>query len=115
MMRPPLRLTATFILLSVIIFALALASTSFFGERIQGDLVRGISRKAFVVALLVLLVFYSLLVLHECIAEWKGWRRTTAGRCPACGYDLRASKDRCPECGRVIELADIDSQDKESG
>ncbi len=28
-------------------------------------------------------------------------RRAAAGRCPACGYDLRATPARCPECGRA--------------
>jgi hypothetical protein len=32
-------------------------------------------------------------------ARLRRYRR--AGRCPACGYDLRATPGRCPECGTV--------------
>ena len=28
-------------------------------------------------------------------------RRRRSGRCPACGYDLRATPGRCPECGTI--------------
>lgn len=31
-------------------------------------------------------------------------RRVSFNRCPACGYDLRATPDRCPECGTTTRL-----------
>jgi hypothetical protein len=31
--------------------------------------------------------------------------RRRSGRCPGCGYDLRASHGRCPECGRAFDAA----------
>ncbi len=33
-------------------------------------------------------------------------RRRSAGRCPACGYDLRATPERCPDCGHGAALDD---------
>ena len=45
---------------------------------------------------LLLSVFPLMLVA----ARWVGARRRhRMGRCPRCGYDLRATPQRCPECG----------------
>ena len=54
---------------------------------------------------------WALALLSGAVAAWgirrivRRRRRAQAGRCAACGYDLRATPDRCPECGKVPDAA----------
>ena len=63
-----------------------------------GDLTRAVSAAAAFPLIVLILVTVG---LDLCIKRVSGWLGLGEGRCPECGYDLRASSETgCPECGR---------------
>ncbi|MDB5322010.1 MAG: hypothetical protein JWN40_3641 [Phycisphaerales bacterium] len=57
---------------------------------------------ALVVALLAVM---PVVATTRRLRRHRGARRRAAGRCPSCGYDLRATPGRCPECGQTVRAA----------
>lgn len=76
------------------------------GADVEGE--RGVSTRFILIPIAAIA---SLFALPPAAELWrmahrrKSRRRQQAGQCPACGYDLRASKDRCPECGWPVAAA----------
>lgn len=80
---------------------------SFHYDNNRGVLTNGLEWKSWVIAIpywpLVLLSGITPLVWL--VAFKRKRRRDFAGRCLACGYDLRATPERCPECGTISDGA----------
>lgn len=54
-----------------------------------------------------------LLFVPTAIRYLRRRRRSTAGVCPSCGYDLRTTPRRCPECGTSIPGKEEPEGDRE--
>ncbi|MDB5322128.1 MAG: hypothetical protein JWN40_3759 [Phycisphaerales bacterium] len=73
----------------------------FFGRSVGG----GVSQTLLLLPMGFVVLLTALLPLSAAISirrRRRAKRRLSAGHCPGCGYDCRATPGRCSECGRVF-------------
>jgi hypothetical protein len=60
-------------------------------------------RRSWTISLLtIFLLIASWLIVRRLLRSRRGVGWFKKGKCPGCGYDLRASRDRCSECGKPL-------------
>lgn len=57
--------------------------------------------RVLVIPLWSFMILFSVLPLRTPLHFANAYMASSPGKCPKCGYDLRATPDRCPECGTV--------------
>jgi hypothetical protein len=60
------------------------------------------------------LLLTALLPLGWLVGYLRRLHQLRHGRCPACGYDLRATPDRCPECGTAAASSPLHRPTRQS-
>lgn len=68
----------------------------------DGQTARTIGISALAIPPAVPAAVFGLVAVLALRTWYRAHRRQVEGRCPSCGYDLRASGDRCPECGAMV-------------
>jgi hypothetical protein len=72
----------------------------------QGNIgpgVVGVRKRIVAVPIWMIFVATSVLPIAWLRRRRRRRRLRSEQRCPACGYDIRASPERCPECGAGVE------------
>ena len=97
-MRPTARALAYFLLPATILWISSVLAAAAGAWRLHDEVLRPVGY--------VLAIGYLAFLIGLCLfvgIRLSKDRRLATNRCPACGYDLRATPDQCPECGQIVK------------
>jgi hypothetical protein len=83
-------------------FVAGLASGIFCDRFVSGMRFENIIRIAINSIVIVIAYCIFIRIRRRSILDHVRAQLMVRGRCPQCGYDLRATQDRCPECGAAV-------------